>query len=266
MTTAPISEKFHTHTDKKAKNMRTKTILLSGILAALSGVSLMAQVYSLNAVGYINVTCGQLFTIVADQLYASNAVNGVIPPNYISPLLDAQLLDGNHDGVEIFKYNNGSYTTLAVQQVTGQPAVWSEPSLAQTTTINPGESVFFYNPYSTNMTLTFVGTVPQGSLTNTALQPNTLANGGFSMVSTIVPFGGAIDSVLGLNQTNVNIGDEVFVYNPTAGEYASYSTVLNSGIFSWQPNPPVLAVGQGFFYFTLSKSGVNWVQNFSVNP
>ena len=69
-------------------------MILSGVIAALSGASLMAQVYSLNAVGYINVTCAPGFSIIADQLYASNSVT----PQYISPLLDAQLLIAVNSG------------------------------------------------------------------------------------------------------------------------------------------------------------------------
>ena len=48
--------------------MRTKTMLLSALLGTLGSVSLMAQstnVYSLNAVGYINVTVQPGFNIVS---------------------------------------------------------------------------------------------------------------------------------------------------------------------------------------------------------
>jgi len=92
--------------------MRTKTLLLSGVVAALTSASLMAQVYSLNAVGYINVTIPPGFSIVANQLNTTN--------NNISPLLDSQI---NPDGVSglnlctFYKFANGPgpYTTQVFQ-------------------------------------------------------------------------------------------------------------------------------------------------------
>jgi hypothetical protein len=100
-------EKVRTHTDTKRKNMRTKTLILSGVLAALSGASLMAQVYSLNAVGYINVTVvgGGAFTMVTDQLYNGTAVNGVMPAQYLSPMLDSQLLVPANGGLIVYAYD-----------------------------------------------------------------------------------------------------------------------------------------------------------------
>jgi hypothetical protein len=243
--------------------MRTKTMILSGVIAALSGASLMAQVYSLNAVGYINVTvpggAGGAFSILADQLFATNQST----PQYISPLLDAQLLDGNHNGVEIFKLSGGSFVTLVVGQASGQPAAWSSPATAQATSLNPGEAVFIYNPYPTNFTLTFVGQVPQGNMTNSSLQGFTALNSGFSLISSIVPQTGAIDSVMQLGQGVANPGDEIFLLDPVLGYSTSVATLVN-GIFSWQPASPSPAVAQGFYYYTSSPSGVTWVRNFSV--
>jgi hypothetical protein len=232
--------------------MRTKTILLSGIVAALSGVSLMAQVYSLNAVGYINVTLAPNFTMVTDQLYASNAVNGVIPPQYVSPLLDAQLCTGAYNGIVIFKYDSvNGYTVLDVDSL-NTPVPWGGP--AATTTLNPGEAVFVYNPYGTNITLTFVGQVPQGNLTNTL-------NQNFNLIGSIVPQAGALDTNLTLVP---NPGDVVFLYDPVNG-YSVYdqSSTDPSG---WGGGvKPNVAVGQGFFYYTPNAAGLKWVRNFKIN-
>jgi hypothetical protein len=220
--------------------MRTKTILLSGVVAALSGASLMAQVYSLNAVGYINVTVPNGFSIIADQLYSVNQST----PQYISPLLDSQLLDGAHNGVEIFKYSPTSgYTTLITTS-----GGWAGP--ASTTTLNPGEAVFIYNPFPTNLTLTFVGQVPQGSLTNTLLQ-------NFNLASSIVPQAGAVDSALGLTP---HAGDEVFLYDSVNG-YSTFIAVTSGWAGGVAPNP---AVGQGFFYYTGNAAGVSWTRTFTV--
>jgi hypothetical protein len=217
--------------------MRTKTLLLSGVVAALSGATVMAQVYSLNAVGYINVTVPPTFSIIANQLNTTN--------NNVSPLLDGQLLNGGYPGVEIFKYSpTAGYTTIIDLGTT-----WSGP--ATTTTMNPGEAIFIYNPFTTNITITFVGTVLQGSLTNTLAQ-------NFNLASSIVPQSGPIDTALGLTPF---AGDEVFLYDSVNG-YSTYIAITTS---TWSPSDPSPAVGQGFFYYTPSATGESWVRTFNVN-
>jgi hypothetical protein len=218
--------------------MRTKTILLSAIAGVLSSASLMAQVYSLNAVGYINVTCPPGFSIIANQLNTTN--------NNISPLLDSQLLDGNHDGTILFKFSTASgYSAFIVSSA----ATWSSPSVTNTT-LNPGEGAFLYNPFTTNYTLTFVGTVLTGSLTNTL-------NAGFNLVSSMTPQSGALDTALGVTP---GAGDIVFLYSSTSG----YSADIYNSSGAWSTGvAPVPVVGQGFFYY--SFAGENWIQNFSVN-
>jgi hypothetical protein len=230
--------------------MRTKTLLLSGVVAALSSVSLMAQVYSLNAVGYINVTVPPNFSIFANQLNAGN--------NNVSPLLDAQLGDGFHNGITIFKYNSStaSYTVLTADSTSTPP--WSQ-SIATSTTLNPGEAAWIYNPYSTNVTITFVGTVLQGNLTNSLAQ-------NFNMVSSIVPQSGALDTAMSLVPNN---GDTVFLYSSGTASYLIYtadSTVSTGWDYpAGQPTSPTPSVGQGFWYYTPNALGVSWTRTFSVN-
>jgi hypothetical protein len=223
-------------------------MILSGVIAALASASLMAQVYSLNAVGYINVTVPPNFSIIADQLYATNQNT----PQFVSPLLDSQLLDGAHNGVTLFKYDSvNGYTIMLVN---GVPA-WSGP--ATTTTLNPGEAVFIYNPYPTNMTLTFVGQVPQNSLTNHILQ-------NFNLVSSVVPQSGTLDAALGLAP---NAGDTVFFYDSVNG-YSIYIASGTTGVWQFPagfPTSPTPAVGQGFFYYTPNVAGVSWTRTFTVN-
>jgi hypothetical protein len=223
--------------------MRTKTLLLSGVVAPLSSASRMAQVYSLNAVGYINVTVPPNFSIIANQLNTTN--------NNISPLLDSQLGTGAYNGMILFKYNSvNGYTILNVDSLNTPP--WTGP--ATTTTMNPGEAVFIYNPYGTNITLTFVGTVLQGGLTNSL-------NQNFNLVSSIVPQSGTLDTQLGIVP---NVGDIVFTYDSVNG-YSIFdqSSTDPSG---WASGVhPSVNVGQGFFYYTANASGLSWIRNFNVN-
>jgi hypothetical protein len=240
--------------------MRTKTLVLSAIVGALSSASLMAQVYSLNAVGYINVTVPPGYSILANQLNTTN--------NNISPLLDSQVADGSKDGVVLFKFNGSSYTAIVADQyngpIYGGTSPWDGP--ATSTTLNPGEAVFVHNQYSTNLTFTFVGTVLQGSLTNTLPV-------GFSLVSSLVPQAGRLDADLGMTEVD---GDIVFIFNNATGNYLpypgdQYNGPTYGGPAPWdapsgQPVYPTVSVGQGFFYKAQPGNGANtWVRSFTVN-
>jgi hypothetical protein len=239
--------------------MRTKTMLLSGVVAALSGASLMAQVYSLNAVGYINVTIPVGFSVIADQLYATNQST----PQFISPLLDAQLLDGNHIGVTLNKWNTNTQTYVAMYvqanntwNSTTVNSVTSVP--ATNTTLNPGEAVLIYNPASVGQfTMTFVGQVPQGNLT-------VQLGSGLNMVSSVVPQTGYLDTNLFLTPA---VGDTMSFYDPATQSFDQiyYWTPT----LAWGPSgtSPYTAVGQGFFYYANVASGTseNWVRTFNVN-
>jgi hypothetical protein len=224
--------------------MRTKTLVLSAIVGALSSASLMAQVYSLNAVGYINVTLKPGFQVIANQLNTTN--------NNISPLLDSQVNTGLLDGVGFYKFNGSSYTLIQGDALNNPP--WDGPAV--NTTLNPGEACFVNNPFSTNITITFVGTVLQGSLTNTLAK-------GFSLASSMVPQAGRLDADLGMPAVD---GDQVYFFTGTS--WVLYQgDLLNSP--PWDapggyPAYPTVTVGQGFFYNAVSTPN-QWVRSFTVN-
>jgi len=260
--------------------MRTKTLLLSGVVAALTSASLMAQVYSLNAVGYINVTIPPGFSIVANQLNTTN--------NNISPLLDSQI---NPDGVSglnlctFYKFANGPgpYTTLQPDFFSVNTIPWDQ-AYASNTTLNPGEAMFVKNLNTTNVVVTFVGTVLQGSLTNTAL-----VGPGFSLVSSLVPQAGRVDVDLGLPEVDT---DNVYIYNPSTATVPGWQTYTGDESSTqgqpWdsptgQPLNPTVVVGQGFFYhafetgsaignapnggttYTTGGYSALWTRTFNVN-
>jgi hypothetical protein len=230
--------------------MRTKTLLLSGVVAALTSASLMAQVYSLNAVGYINVTCPPGFSVIANQLNTTN--------NNLSPLLDSQIdASGSHDNVNFFKFNGATYGTLTTDSLNLPASPWDGP--ATTTTLNPGEACFVQNPYSTNLVFTFVGTVLQGLVTNN--MPH-----GFSLISSMIPQAGRLDADLGMPEVD---NDNVFLFNHALGHYDTYTgDSLNLPQSPWDGptgTNPVVTVGQGFFYQSGTAGGTNWIRNFNVN-
>jgi len=212
--------------------MRTKTLIMSALLCAASALSTMAQtnVYSLNAVGYINVTLYPGFTMIANQLNTTNAT------------IDS-LLSTVPDGCQLFKFNNG-YSTYT------QDGGWQPNG---TSTLTPGEGCFLRNPYGTNITVTFVGEVPQGNLTNNLPL-------GFSIRSSMVPQSGDVAVTLGIPAQD---GDQVYKYIPSGSPggpgYATYTWDTDS----YQPVNPSFGVGEAFFVKTLAAK--NWVRTFSVN-
>jgi hypothetical protein len=245
--------------------MRTKTKVLSALLGVLGTASVMAQstnVYSLNAVGYINVTVVPGFNIVSCPLISS-------PDNTVGTVFNNS--SGYLTGADVYFFNpaTGQYpedSALNVGSGRGLTPNTNGWENGGTNVLNPGVACFFQNNSSTNITFTFVGTVPQGSLTN-ILTP------GFNLVGSAVPTSGDLITNSITMLTNYNIGDDVYTYNPTTAQYPEYSAV--SGVRSggtgyndnWLGGDPIITnVGSGFFYQNNSNAPVVWVENFSVNP
>jgi hypothetical protein len=209
--------------------MRTKVLLGMAILAA-SLASSMAQVYSLNVVGYYNLPLGaNQKVMIANQL---NTTNNTL----------AALIPTGPPNATFFKYSGG-FTPYQFDDV---DLVWKPDGNA---TLNPGEGGFFVSPVAT--TLTFVGEVLQGSLTNT------LPLGQKVIRSSIVPQQGLVSTDLGLpGEAN----DSLYTY---ASGYAPYQ--FDDVDLVWKPSEPTIIVGQSFFYVkatTGTKSA--WVRNFTV--
>jgi hypothetical protein len=217
----------------------------------------MAQVYSLNAVGYINVNVPTGFSIIADQLYATNqqtaqSVNDIFGPT----LLNGGLTTPDpYAGVVLYLWGNGGFqAALEVQQQTGAP-FWSNPTEAYSTSFNPGQAAFIYNPNAA-FTMTFVGQVPQGTVTNQLVS-------GFNLVSSVVPQTGALDSDLNLTP---GIGDIVYVWG-NGGYQAADEWEVNGGAPFWSlGSSPTNTVGAGLFYYNATISSTNnWVRTFNIN-
>ena len=127
--------------------MNTKTLLLLGALGAAGMTSAVAQtnVYSVNAVGYINLTLPTGFSLIANQLNSTNNTIG-------------SLLTGLPNFSNFYKFVPGTGFDIATLVF----GAWDKPNL----TLNPGEGGFVN--LGSPGALTFVGEVPQGSLTNAA--------------------------------------------------------------------------------------------------
>ena len=221
----------------------------------------MAQtnVYSLNAVGYINLSLPPGFSMIADQLQSTNNTIGSL----MNDAAGTYGTGGAYDGVKIYAWNGTSYTSDSGDSAFSTYANgWDNGGKI---TMNPGQAVWFSNPNKTNMNVLFLGNVPTGTLPVTITGPST-----FNMISSPVPVGGDIVTNSVMNLTNYSDKDKVYVYNNPGG-YTTYSVDINFGtsgyLSQWDlPGDPQVAVGQGFWYLTASTTKTfTWTETFSVS-
>jgi hypothetical protein len=242
---------FALHTEQHKTKMRTKTLLLTAALVGAGALTSMAQsnVYSLNVVGYVNITAAPGFNLFANQLNqtgTNNTVITVMPSAPAAVLQDCQVLkflkaQANYN-IDLYDAGSGGW----IDNNTGNPSA---------TTLNPGEGFFFYNSKSTNITLTLTGEVPQGT---NALAMTT----GFNLIGTVVP------QAINLDPTNSFPVVQDMQYLPFAnGNYGAidlYDVPSGGWINNDSGNPeiPTPAVGQGYFIYTPSSQ--TWTRSFTV--
>ena len=211
--------------------MRTKTLLLSAVLSAAGVASSMAQVYSVNAVGYVNVTLSAGLSLICNPLKVT-AGNDL---NHVLPLADADI------GTTIYTYDTSFHSTTFL----GSAAGWT-PNL----TVAPGQG--FFISLGAGKTLTFVGDVPQGPDSNISI------SNGLTLIGSPVPQSLVLDQLA----FPADIGDTVYFYRGTPKAYVQ-ATYLGPGA-GWVPAAAATpAVGEGFW----SSKGLagTWTRNFSVN-
>jgi len=237
-------------------------MILSALLGGLGSVSVMAQtnVYSLNAVGYINVTIAPGFNIISCPLITS-------PDNTVGTVLNNS--NGALTGDVVYFWNPASaaYTSDSARAIGTAKGQTTNASgwVSGTNLASPGVGFWFDSAATSNTTLTFVGTVPSGSITNTLVA-------GFNLVGSVVPMSGDLCSNSISALTNFNIGDNIYTYNIATAAYSEFTSVV-AGSKASSPNtyhsnwtvagdPTVTNVGQGFWYD--ATAAVNWVENYSV--
>jgi hypothetical protein len=199
------------------------------------GASVMAEVTSVNVVGFVNVTLPtDGWYILANPLNNTN--------NNLSTLLNPST--GLPATVDCYTYTPGAgYVNYSYYGDLG----WN-PDVP----INPGQA-FWLNVTSDGaggvnapFKLTFIGEVPQGNLT-------TPLSTGWNLVSSQVPQAGNLTVDLGYTSA-----DDDDLYTWEGGNWVDHSPDLAGGF-----NPPVqLGIGQGFFLFKTSAS--SWARNFTV--
>jgi hypothetical protein len=233
--------------------MRTKAILLAAAVGAVAVSNSMAQVYSANAVGYVNHDLVAGLQILANPLnQGDNSLNTTLP-----------LSDGAV-GATVFRFDEAA-------QGYGETIQWI-PGLGWFSNnvdpnwlvLNPGEAFFLqmFIPES----ITWVGEVPQGDLSNPLP-----ANGALAMRSSQVPQEAQLGSPgvgLGFNGAT---GDTVFIFDIGTQLYKEgYQFLEGLGWLSGNADDegfdgPTIPVGTGFFFQRVAPTGPSWDRTFSVN-
>ncbi|MEN9574177.1 MAG: hypothetical protein RL514_2032 [Verrucomicrobiota bacterium] len=206
--------------------MKTKALLAAGLMMAASAASSLAQtVYSVNAVGFVNVAVPPGFSIICNPLEgATNTAPALFPSVPV--------------GTTIYKFDGLGFT-LNTRGFAG----WQNT----TETYVPGEGFFIKNPSVTAFTNTFVGNVKQGVLT-------TPVASGFTLVASQVPQSGLI-----VTDLQAPVGSFETVYKYDGVQYLSFTR----GFSGWNPSEPAVNVGEGFFL--KKNSSGTWTRTFSVN-
>jgi len=242
--------------------MRTKTLVLSALLGALSSVSVMAQtnVYSLNVVGYINASIPSGWSIITCPLICSpdNTLNTLLPNtngyfNQVSPPL--------HTLVYAWTPGQGYLVQETAVTTNANASGWRFGGAD--ITLNPGSAAFIFNPFPAPLSATWVGTVTSGTNLVNPLIP------GWNLVGSIVPASGDLVTNSITMLTNGQKQDLLYTFDPVLS-WAEYT--FNGSLSEWTENgtptdPVTTNITQVFFYYNTTRfvtATNNWVE--SYNP
>lgn len=228
--------------------MRTKTTLAAAAILAAGLASSMAQanVYSLNIVGYYNVSTPGGLTAAANSLRAAAG----------TPEQDrADKVITYSDGDNIQIWNGASWDVWAMDSQSSSG--WYNPAngeapLATLPILGPGKG-FFYGKNTAVTALTFVGEVRTGT--------NNVAIGlGLTAAGSPLPYSGLVST--GPLNLVVQDGDNIQKWNGSSWDVYARDSQSSTGWYA--PNnaegpEPTVAVGQGFFYGN-SIGSFNWQQ------
>jgi len=213
-----------------------QTLLLAALLNTIGPAGQgQSNVYTLNVVGYVNVTLtANRYYLICNPLdTTNNTLNTVIV--------------SVPEGSRVWTWD------VTLQRFLG-PSEY-DPAIPAWTIDYPvpiGKGFMFYAP--ANGTITFVGSVLQGALTNAVVGANKL-----SLLGSMVPQAGGLSGAL---QYPASDGDTISQYSTPAQQYPDTRSYYSG--YGWYANEPTLAVAEGFFVRHPGPD-TNWVRNFTVN-
>jgi hypothetical protein len=243
--------------------MRTKALLLAAAVFAVGAGTSMAQVYSANAVGYVNLTLQAGFNLISNPL--DNTNNGI--DNLLAAALPANSRVYRFDPTQAQPYTVATRLNL------------NPPRFNTNIVFEPGAGFFVFVNGANPVNVTFVGEVQQGNLVNPLLTGNFQIKG--SQVPQALPIGRPNPTnALGTLNYPAQTNDVVYLFQNTGVPATTgYRTAQFRRIgpnFLWTGqnidqttaggDGPIIPVAAGFFLFrsTTATSG-DWTRTFSVN-
>lgn len=205
------------------------SVSIAFLISSLTAVSLHAQVYDVNVVGYIQLQVPPGFSMIANQLPSGGNTVGEV------------LTTGAVDGMTLYKYDS-TMQNFSVNVFLG--GAWSNP----TESFAPGEGAFLFNPPGSMGTLTLVGSIAEGIHTNSI-------PAGLSIRSSILPKSGQLSKDLNFPAAE---GDIIYRFDNASGTYKVYTYDFGA----WTA-PPSVNTGESFFVW--KTVAADWTQVFTVH-
>ena len=200
--------------------------------------SAQSPVYSVNAVGYVNLQLPPGLSLICNPLRNID--------NTVETLFSVQIQGGLPDGLQVYKY----VSSVGYEVSVFDGVQWSNPDMD----LPPGTGFFVDNPTSTTAVNTFVGEVLEGTLINHL-------PAGFSLEASLIPQAGPLTFLHGIPGED---GDIIRFYVNDGMGGGDYITSTFSGAEgSWVPDLD-LAVGQGFV--SERENAADWIRIFDVTP
>jgi hypothetical protein len=251
--------------------MRTKTLALSAMLGLLGSASVMAQnVYSVNAVGYINVTLYPGWNIVTCPLICS-------PDNTLNTVLNNGLPNAPYGNANVYQFRNGSYGAAEFGNPGSASGGWAGGGAD--ISLNPGSAIWFQNPNAVgsgiNMTATFVGSVPTTASNPTVMKQVLIP--GYNLVGSVVPITGDLVTSAVTALTFAASGDYIYFFDPLSvgpnqigyepqNQFAGSAGWSGSGPNAAGNGDPLsTSVTEGFWYNNSTAANETWTEVFSIN-
>jgi hypothetical protein len=241
--------------------MRTKVLLCAAALAASLASSMAQNVYSLNVVGYVNVTLpANAFSLVANPLDATMGGTNPGMDNLTNLFANATANSTVQTFDPTAAFGAGDWRDPLT--FSGGATGWFPNSM----NLVPGQGVLFFNN-GPALNITFVGQVVQGPYTVA-----TMTSGSFNTLGLPSPVGGDATTNSSLVKVLSACGlapagnDTIQKFDPTlafgAGDWTDPETFYG-GTTGWFPGTMLLKPADGFLYF---RNGANytWVSNFTV--
>ena len=230
---------IRTDTRNTKRLMRTKTLLLSAAVGAAGLLAASAQVYSVNSVGYINLTIPTAYSLISNQLKTT--------ANKLSDILPAP-----PSGTKVIKWTGTGYSEYEFGDfgLGGAPFWAPDGNLVMA----PGEGFFIRNPNPAPFTVTLVGEVPQAADSNITIPA------GYSIRGSTVPLSGNLITTMGFPSA---LNDKILKWTGAGYSEFEYSDFGLGGAPFWAPSNPTVVVGEGFF--VKKTVSIAWTRNFNVN-